>query len=107
MVALKSPRLIIVSSQSAAIESASRGRAASRGTCAEGPAISPLKLTNGRKQPEPTTRGAHGRFLLVSPEPNAAILRVCARGEPAYEQVVADVKAGLGVTAASRRDRGT
>src|SRR5712691_3593749 len=35
------------------------------------------------------------RRLMPSPEPNEATMRVYDRGEPAYEQVVADVKAVL------------
>jgi L-ascorbate metabolism protein UlaG (beta-lactamase superfamily) len=62
------------------------------------------------RRPRKTTAGSGRRFSLVSrrftppAEPNEATLRVYARGEPAYEQVVADVKAVLAKKALSASD---
>src|SRR4029077_4278852 len=44
------------------------------------------------------------RRLTPPPEPNEATVRVYIRGEPAYEQVVADVKAVLAGKALSASD---
>jgi L-ascorbate metabolism protein UlaG (beta-lactamase superfamily) len=61
------------------------------------------------RHPKEVAAGAR-QFSLVArrptppSEPNEATVRIYARGEPAYEQVVADVKAGLAGKALSASD---
>src|SRR5712691_9779644 len=56
-----------------------------------------------KRHPREAAAGAR-QFSLVSPEPNEATVRVYDSGEPAYEQVVADVKTVLARKARSASD---